>query len=129
MVGLLRALKRGEIIALPCDRDFADNSRDVDFFGQPARLPYGPLRLSRRTGTPLLPAFVERLPDDTFRIHVEPPIIVSRSDDADADIEAAMKEVVSIMERHISRHPEQWLVAAPVWPLEGAQQGAESGGH
>ncbi|MEJ2209525.1 MAG: lysophospholipid acyltransferase family protein [Anaerolineae bacterium] len=118
MMGLVRALKRGELIALPCDRDFADNSRTVDFFGQPARLPYGPVRLSRRTGAPLLPAFVERLPDETFSVHVEPPVIVPRTDDAEADIDATMAKLVSIMERYISQHPEQWLVAAPVWLTE-----------
>lgn len=115
LVGLVRALKRGELIALPFDRDFADNSLAVPFFGEPARLPYGPVRLSRRTGAPLLPAFVERRPDDTFRIHVEPALDVPRTGDAEADIIATMKELVGIMERYIARHPEQWLVAVPVW--------------
>lgn len=129
MVGLLRALKRGEIIALPCDRDFADNTRTIDFFGQPARLPHGPIRLSRRTGAPLLPAFVERLPDETFRVYVEPPIVVPHTDDAETDIVGTMEQIVSIMERHISRRPEQWLVAAPVWSREKGRGAKESGGE
>ena len=129
MVGLLRALKRGEIIALPCDRDFADNSRTFEFFGQPARLPNGPARLSRRTGAPLLPAFVERLPGERFRVHVEPPILVPQTDDARADIDAAMEKLVSIMERYISRHPEQWMVIVPVWPLaDGDREAREPDG-
>lgn len=128
MVGLLRALKRGEIIALPCDRDLADNSRTIDFFGEAARLPHGPIRLARRTGAPLLPAFVERLPDETFRVYVEPPIVVPHTDDAEADIVNTMEQVVSIMERHITRRPEQWLVAAPVWPREEGKGAKKSGG-
>jgi lauroyl/myristoyl acyltransferase len=129
MLGLLRALKRGELVALPYDRDFGENSRLVDFFGQPAWLPHGPARLSRRTGAPLLPAFVERLPGDTFRVHVEPAVDVPRTEDAEADIAAATKEIVGILERHISRHPEQWLVAAPVWPVAATEEAGASSGE
>lgn len=129
MIGLLRALKREEIIALPLDRDFADNTRFIDLFGEPARLPHGPVRLARRTGAPLLPAFVERLPDERFRIHVEPSILVPQTDDVEADIDATMKTLVSIMERHIAQRPAQWLVAAPVWPMDTAQEDGERGGE
>ncbi len=129
MVGLLRGLKRGELIALPLDRDFADNSRTIDFFGDRARLPYGPVRLSRRTGAPLVPAFVERLPGETFRLHFEPPLDVPQTGDVEADIAATMKELVSIMERHIIRHPEQWLVAVPVWAETASEDPAEPAGQ
>jgi lauroyl/myristoyl acyltransferase len=125
MWGLIRALKRGEIIALPIDRDFAENTRIVTFFGQPARLPSGAARLSRATSAPLLPAFIERLPGDTFCVHIEPPIDVPHTEDAEADIAAAMNEMVGIMEHHISRHPEQWLVAAPVWPMAASEEAGE----
>jgi lauroyl/myristoyl acyltransferase len=125
MWGLIRALKRGELIALPADRDFAENTRIVEFFGQPARLPSGAARLSRRTGAPLLPAFIERLPGDAFCVHIEPALDVPQTGDAEADIATAMKEIVSIMERYISRHPEQWLVAAPVWPMAASERTGE----
>jgi lauroyl/myristoyl acyltransferase len=129
MWGLIRALKRGELIALPIDRDFAENTGLFRFFGQPAWLPIGPARLSRRTGAPLLPAFVERLPSDTFVVHVEPALDVPQTDDAEADIIAAMEDLVVILERYVSRHPEQWLVAAPVWPMAASEgAGGSQGG-
>jgi lauroyl/myristoyl acyltransferase len=114
---LFRALKRGELIGLPCDRDLADNVREVEFFGRTARLPDGPVRLARRTGAALLPAFGLRLPDNTFLAQVEPALKLPHTDDKEADLEAAMKLMVEVLERHISRHPEQWLVAQPVWPM------------
>jgi lauroyl/myristoyl acyltransferase len=117
LVELFRALKRGEIVALPCDRSIADNSRDVDFFGSPARLPDGPLRVALRTGAALIPAFALRLLDDTFLVQVEPALELPRTGDREADVAAGMKMVVSVMEQYISRHPEQWLVAVPVWPM------------
>lgn len=117
LLEVYRALKRGEIVGLPCDRGIADNSRPIEFFGALARLPSGPIRLALRTGATLLPAFALRQPDDTFRVQVEPALELRTSGDREADVVAGMKKVVAILERYISRYPEQWLVAAPVWPL------------
>jgi lauroyl/myristoyl acyltransferase len=29
-----------------------------------------------------------------------------------------MEMVIAVLERYIAKHPEQWLVARPVWPME-----------
>jgi lauroyl/myristoyl acyltransferase len=116
MMELFRTLKRGEIVALPCDRAYATSVRLVDFFGTPTYLPDGPVRLALRTGAALIPVFTLRLPDDTFLVRVEPPLELSQTGDRDADVSAGMEKLVSAMERRIAEHPEQWLVAAPVWP-------------
>jgi lauroyl/myristoyl acyltransferase len=57
MIGLYRALRRGEMIGLAADRGLEANTRRVDFFGAPADLPEGPVRLALSTGAPLVPAF------------------------------------------------------------------------
>jgi lauroyl/myristoyl acyltransferase len=118
LMELFRALRRGEIVALPCDRAIADNTREVDFFGSPARLPDGPLRLALRTGAAVVPAFALRLPDDSFLVQIEPALELPQTDDTEEALTAGMRQVVSALERHISRHPEQWLVAVPVWPMD-----------
>lgn len=118
LIGLIRVLKRGGIVALPCDRDIADNTTTVSFFGSAARLPHGPVRLARRTGAALIPAFALRLPDDTFLVQIEPPLDLRRTGDEKADVAAGMEMVVAAMERHIARNPDQWLVAKPIWPVD-----------
>lgn len=118
MFGLLRALKRGEIVGLAADRDVAESGRVVDFFGSPTRLPDGPVRLALRTGVPLVPAFAHRLPDNSFRVRIEPPLELTRTEDVESDVAAGMEMVVTAMERHIAQHPEQWLVATRIWPAE-----------
>jgi len=118
MIGLFRALKRGEMIVLPSDRDIADHGQVVSFFGSPARLPDGPVRVALRTGAALVPAFALRLPDNSFLVKVEPSLQLPQTGDREADVTAGVKMVVAVMERHISQHPEQWLVAAPVWPMD-----------
>jgi KDO2-lipid IV(A) lauroyltransferase len=118
MIGLMRALKQGNIVGLACDRDVGGSSRVIDFFGKPTRLPAGPVRVALKTGSPLLPAFALRLPDNTFVVEMEPPLTLPKTGDTDADIDNGMRKVVAIMERYIARHPEQWLVAAPIWPMD-----------
>jgi KDO2-lipid IV(A) lauroyltransferase len=116
MIGLIRALKAGDVIGLAADRDVADSSIEVDFFGAPTRLPDGPVRVALRTGAPLIPAFAVRLPDNTFRVMIEPPLDLQRTEDKEADVAAGMRLVVVAMERRIGEYPEQWLVAKRIWP-------------
>lgn len=118
LMEMFRALRRGEIIALPCDRGIADNTRLIQFFGEPARLPDGPVRVALRTGAALIPVFGLRLPDDTFLVRIEPELELAQTGDLEADVEAGMAQIVAVLERYISEHPEQWLVATNVWSLE-----------
>jgi KDO2-lipid IV(A) lauroyltransferase len=118
MIGLLRTLKRGGLIGLAADRDVADGARMVRFFETPTRLPDGPVRMALRTGAPLIPAFALRLPDNSFRVQIEPPLELPQTGDIEADVATGMELVVEAMERHIAQHPEQWLVAQRIWPVE-----------
>ena len=106
------------MVGLACDRGIADNSRMVEFFGALARLPVGAVRLALGTGAPLIPAFGLRLPGDTFIMRIGPPLELTATGDLEADLDAGLKTIVNLMERYISQNPEQWLVAAPVWPLD-----------
>jgi KDO2-lipid IV(A) lauroyltransferase len=117
MLGLYRALKRGELVGLAADRDVTNSGRIVEFFGAPTRLPDGPIRVALHTGAPLLPAFALRLPDNSFRLEIEAPLELTRTGDEEAAIQSGIERVVEIMERHIAKNPEQWLVAQPVWPV------------
>jgi KDO2-lipid IV(A) lauroyltransferase len=120
MMELYRALKRGELIGLPCDRSIADSTREVEFFGAPAQLPAGPVRLALRTGAPLIPGFGQRLADDTFLARIEPALDLPRTGDREADIAAGMEMIADVLERTISQAPDQWLVAASVWPMNSS---------
>jgi lauroyl/myristoyl acyltransferase len=118
LMELFRALKRGEIVGLPSDRSIGDNKRKVSFFGSPALLPDGPVRVALRTGAALVPAFGLRLPDNSFLVQIDPPLELPRTGDQEADIATGVDMMVKVLERHISQHPGQWLVAVPVWSID-----------
>lgn len=122
---VFRALRANEIVASAIDRNVTDPGRLVEFFGQPARLPDGYLKLALHTGAALVFSLSHRLADDTFAIDVEPEIEVQRSGDRERDIEATMPRVISLFEAYLRRSPEQWVYFQPVWV--GAHDRAAAG--
>ena len=115
-VGILKALKRGEAVALVGDRDFTGNGHPRSFFGRTASLPRGAAWFSHRTGVPIYMGFATRAPDDTFILRMHPPI-----DPVQAGSEDAIQEkIVAIMEETIARDPCQWFIFDPFWPDDDA---------
>ena len=111
-VGILKALKRGEAVALVGDRDFTGNGHPHLFFGRSTSLPRGAAWFSHRTGVPIFMGFVTRAPDDSFILRMHPPI-----DPAALQTEEAIQDrIVSIMEDTIARDPTQWFIFDPFWP-------------
>jgi lauroyl/myristoyl acyltransferase len=119
MMGLYRALKRGEVIGLAADRGIDVSTRKVEFFGAPASLPEGPVRLALRTGAALIPGSGLRLSDNSFLARIEPALELPNTGDHEADVAAGMEMVADVLERIISQQPDQWLLAKPVWPMDG----------
>ena len=115
LLELFRALRRGEIAGLAADRDITHSGVMVDFFGTPARLPAGHVQLALRTGAPIVMGFSQRLPDNTFVARFEPPLELENTGDRERDVRTGLETVVSIMERYIAQHPEQWAVMVPIW--------------
>ena len=115
-VGIIKALKRGEAVALVGDRDFTGNGRPHRFFGHETPLPRGAAWFAHRTGVPVYLGFATRAPDDTFLFRLHPPI-----DPALVQTEDEIQEkIVAIMEETIARDPCQWFIFDPFWPEERA---------
>jgi len=122
LLALFRALRRGQVVGLAADRDITASGQIVDFFGAPAQLPDGHVRLALRTGAPLVCAFSERLPDNRFVAHILPPINLCRAKDTEADVLDGMRQVISAMEQAIAQRPDQWYVTNDVWPAASKRE-------
>jgi len=105
-------LKRHELVVLLADLDFSRGGRLVPFFGKPAPLPWGAAVLAKRSGAPILPAFVLRQADDTFCFRFYPPLLPSRSQ----SVEDIQSRIGAVLEAVIGDHPDQWFVFEPLWP-------------
>ena len=115
LMGLFRALRAGETVALAADRDITGSGIPIDFFGAPTRLPDGHVQLALRTGANLLTCFALRQPDNSALLRFEPILPLERTGDLARDVLLNVPKVVARMEGWIRRNPDQWLVLYPIW--------------
>ncbi len=130
---LLAALHRGEAVLLAVDRDVLGTGVEVPLFGEPARLPTGPVLLALRSGAPILWAngWRERgRPSRGGFIPVDlPPHAAGAETPArarprdKAELARALGPIAAILEGQIAAHPEQWVAAlAPIWYAGSCQE-------
>ncbi len=115
-LGVVRRLKRGEMVAVLGDRDFSGrNAHCLDFFGRPAPLPRGPAWLALNTGAPIVVGFLIRQVDDSFLLRLYPPI----EPQPEATENEIRGKIARILEKEIGERPYQWFIFDPFWPAEG----------
>lgn len=115
LLDLIRSLKKGGVVGVAADRDITQTGRVVNFFGYPARLPDGHLRLALKTGAPLVAGFSRRNPDHTYHAYFLPAFHLPENGTEEERLEAGMRFVVTEMEKAIRQTPEQWTVTVSIW--------------
>ena len=111
----LNLLHENKIIALAGDRVFNATGILIDFFGLPTYLPEGPAAFSLKTGAPIIPGFMCRNPDDTFKFIFEGPIEFHPSGNKKKDLIQLLSKYKVIIENYIRRYPEQWFMFRKFW--------------
>ena len=110
-VELVAALRRGEVVAFQMDRALGGRGDvRVPFFGAPAPFPIGPFLIAAAAGAPVIPAFCVLEPTGAYRVHVEPAFEVRRGEEREALVRA-----VSVLERYVRAHWDQWFNFFDVW--------------
>jgi KDO2-lipid IV(A) lauroyltransferase len=112
---VVQALKDNEMVVTAIDRDITGTGRKMSFFGRPAPIPTGPAQMALRMGTPLIPACVYRLPDDSYVAEAGPMVIAERTGDDEADEARVTQQLLGPIEEFIRQHPEQWHVPHRIW--------------
>jgi KDO2-lipid IV(A) lauroyltransferase len=115
LLALIRTLKKGGIAGLAADRDITATGQVLDFFGHPAHLPDGHVRLALRTKRPLLVGFSHRNPDQTHTAYFLPPFYLPTAGTEAERLAAGMNFVIGAMEDAIRPHPEQWTLTVSIW--------------
>lgn len=115
---LMRALSRGESVALMNDQKF-NGGVAAPLFGLTAHTAPGPSTFALRFGAPLQPMSVERVgPGARFRVIVHEPIRLVDTGDRDADIEAGVRRINAFIEDRIRARPHDWFWVHKRWPNE-----------
>ena len=103
-------LKSGEIVGLLPDQDM-DKVRGifVDFFGKPAYTSVAPVKFAMALGTPILPAFMVRMPGNRYKLllgNLMRPKI--EGGDRAASIRKYTEVWMKDFEEVVRLYPEQW---------------------
>ena len=109
--GVLRAMRRHELLVLPFDQN---STRAlgvfVPFFGLPASTNSGVARIALRAGAPVVPVFIVREGRRARHVvHVLPILEAEHGDDFEADVVRNTARFSRVFEDMVRRHPEQWL--------------------
>jgi KDO2-lipid IV(A) lauroyltransferase len=115
--GLLRALKRGESVALMNDQKF-NGGVASPLFGVTAHTAPGPSSFALRFGIPLQPMSVQRIRGARFRVVVHEPIRLAATGNRNADIATGVRRINAFMEDRIRERPTEWFWVHKRWPSE-----------
>lgn len=116
-LGLLRALAKGETVALMNDQKYAEGVV-APLFGHPAPTADGAARLALRFGAPLVPMSVQRLEGAHFVVRVHEPIALARETPPEEAVLGAVQAINAFVEARVREAPEQWFWVHRRWPKE-----------
>jgi lauroyl/myristoyl acyltransferase len=110
---LSERLKAGGLVCLVADRDLSRSGIEVDFFGEPTRMPGGPARLAATTGADLLPTHLY-YDGGGWGQWIGAPIDLGEGD-LRAKVKAGTQAVASAFAERIAQHPTDWHMLQRLW--------------
>lgn len=122
-IDLRDALMGDAVVVLQADRAVpGQRSIVVPFMHGHLRLPSGPVRLARMTGSPIIPVFTLRVAPGRFVVQLHAPIDPNQGSTSEASPDATVLAIARAIESVVAHHPEQWLALEAVFEedLSGA---------
>lgn len=107
-LGVLRALKRNEFVAILADQHAGVQGVYTPFFYREVSTPKGPAVFALRAKCPLYTGFCARQPDGRYVVTFEEIPLPDTGDD-EKNIEIIMTEYNKILQRHIEENPSFWF--------------------
>jgi len=107
---ILKALKKGEIIAMLIDQ----NTKSVpgiyvNFLNKIAYTPIGPAAISLRSKCSLVPAFIYKNKNNKHTVEFLPEVELIRTNDYKYNLLLNTQKFNKIIEKYIQNYPEQWV--------------------
>jgi lauroyl/myristoyl acyltransferase len=106
---LAERLRANRPVCLMADRDLSRNGVQVDFFGEPTRMPAGSAKLAIETGADLL-AVHSWYTAHGWEFSTTPPL-----DTSSGDVAVITQKLADHFARNIAAHPADWHMMQPQW--------------
>ena len=110
----LEHLRRGHLLGLLGDREFAGSGLRLPVWGQEMTVPRGPAMLSLRSQAPVVPTFLIREGPWKFTLVFEPPVWPPAHGARRGAVPELTKTYAAVLERYVRRFPDQWLMFQPI---------------
>lgn len=107
-------LREGGAVVTGPDYPADEDGPPVRFFGAPARLPAGYVRIPLHTGSLVMTVAV-RERDGVYRIEGNPPVDLVRTGNREQDVAANLRRILDQVEAFIRERPDEWMMFEPVW--------------
>lgn len=116
MVQMFRSLSQKGAVALFIDQNMSlKDGVFVEFFGKPACTTDSLAMMALRSEAPVLPCFIVREKDGSYRLVVNKEVEILRTDDMDIDVQVNTQRFTAIIEEMIRQYPDQWLWIHQRW--------------
>jgi KDO2-lipid IV(A) lauroyltransferase len=106
---LSERLRDNRIVCLMAERDLTRTGVQVDFFGEPTRMPAGSAKLAIETGAALLPVHCW-YDGDLSRAEIYPAL-----DCTSRDVGVITQALADQFAKNIAAHPADWHMLQPQW--------------
>lgn len=106
---LSERLRANRVVCLMAERDLTRTGVEVDFFGEPTRMPAGPAKLAIETGAALCAAHCWN-EGDAWRVSISTPL-----DCSSGNVKTITQALADRFAANIAAHPEDWHMLQPQW--------------
>ena len=87
----------------------------LTFFGKKAFAPIGAARLALDSGSPVVPMFIKRLPNNRHQFTIYPALETIRTGNDEHDLVENTKLYTQVIENIIRETPDQWVWMHERW--------------
>jgi len=114
---LARKLDSGQPVGVLVDQKYR-KGLPTSFFGQPVHTNPLLAKLVRQFDCEVYPARCIRLPNNRFRLELEPAMEIPRKADGSVDVDATAQKLNDKVEQWVREYPSQWLWYHDRWDIK-----------
>jgi len=107
-ISIIKALKEGKIVLIASDQSHPKGIY-IDFFNRSVPSPAGPALLAKRTGAPVIPAYIVRDKENHQNIVILPEIPLQPEDDIEKFLQVNTQIQIDWIAEILIKHPTEWL--------------------
>lgn len=115
----LQRLEQGGVVVTGADRPASMEDDLLPFFGQPAPMPTGHIRLAIHANARVEVISCYQDAEGAYHLLASPPMEMEKVGGRRETLRHNTLRVLAIIEERIRAVPDQWLMFVPVWPEDG----------